>query len=173
MVSETFTNLSDEKKQKIEKALLNEFSTYPLAKAQVARIVKDAGIARGAFYKYFGDLKDAYSYLYGLAMKEVHMGSPARLREFDPEYFYKMTVDFIDKTENSIYFDLIKLHLSQNQAFIGEDERQKDAFLNLNSQVWAAMVLTHEAIDLALFDKKNKDKILKRYHESLCLLEGK
>ena len=95
-----------------------------------------------------------------------------------------MTVNFIDQTENSIYFDLIKLHLSQNQAFIGEDEKQKDAFLNLNSQVWAAMVLTHEAIDLALFDKKNKAtlldpisknkaKILKRYHESLCLLQRK
>ena len=56
-----------------------------------------------------------------------------------------MTVNFIDRTENSIYFDLIKLHLSQNQAFIGEDEKQKDAFLNLNSQVWAAMVLTHES----------------------------
>lgn len=173
MVSETFINLSDEKKTRIEKALLKEFSTYPLAKAQVARIVKDAGIARGAFYKYFGDLRDAYLYLYQLAMKEVHMGSPTRLKEFDPDYFYQMTVNFINQTENSIYFDLIKLHLSQNQAFIGEDEKQKDAFLNLNSQVWAAMVLTHEAIDLALFDKKNKDKILKRYHESLCLLEGK
>ena len=164
MVSETFINLSDEKKQKIAQALLKEFSTYPLAKAQVARIVKDAGIARGAFYKYFGDLKDAYGYLYSLAMKEVHMGPPTRLKEFDPEFFYKMTVNFIDQTENSIYFDLIKLHLSQNQAFIGEDEKQKD---------WAAMVLTHEAIDLALFDKKNKAKILKRYHESLCLLQRK
>jgi AcrR family transcriptional regulator len=173
MVSETFRNLSDEKKEKIAKALLKEFSTYPLAKAQVARIVKDAGIARGAFYKYFGDFKDGYGYIYSLAMKEVHMGPPTRLKEFDPEFFYKMTVDFINQTENSIYFDLIKLHLSQNQAFIGEDEKQKDAFLNLNSQVWAAMVLTHEAIDLALFDKKNKAKILKRYHESLCLLQRK
>ena len=152
---------------------MKEFSTYPLAKAQVARIVKDAGIARGAFYKYFGDLKDAYGYLYSLAMKEVHMGPPTRLKEFDPEFFFFFTVNFIDQTENSIYFDLIKLHLSQNQAFIGEDEKQKDAFLNLNSQVWAAMVLTHEAIDLALFDKKNKAKILKRYHESLCLLQRK
>lgn len=89
MVSETFINLSDEKKQKIAHALLKEFSTYPLAKAQVARIVKDAGIARGAFYKYFGDLKDAYGYLYSLAMKEVHMGPPTRLKEFDPEFFIR------------------------------------------------------------------------------------
>lgn len=124
MVSETFINLSDEKKTRIEKALLKEFSTYPLAKAQVARIVKDAGIARGAFYKYFGDLRDAYLYLYRLAMKEVHMGSPARLKEFDPESFYQMTVNFIDQTKNSIYFDLIKLHLSQNQSFLGDDKAE-------------------------------------------------
>ena len=173
MISETFINLSDKKKEKIEKALLKEFSTYPLAKAQVARIVKDAGIARGAFYKYFGDLKSAYLYLYRLAMKEVHMGPPTRLKNFDSESFYKMTVDFINQTENSIYFNLIKLHLSQNQAFLGENERQKEVFLNLDSRVWAAMVLTHEAIDLALFDKKNKEKILKRYHESLSLLQRK
>lgn len=173
MVSETFTNLSDEKKEKIKRALLNEFSTYPLAKAQVARIVKEAGIARGAFYKYFGNLKDAYIYLYHCAMQEVHMGYPAKLKKFDPEYFYQMTVDFINQTENSIYFNLIKLHLSQNQSFIGIDEKQKDAFLNLNSQIWAAMVLTHEAIDLVLFDEKNKEKILQRYYESLCLLQRK
>ena len=112
MVSETFKNLSNEKKQKIEKALLKEFSTYPLAKAQVARIVKDAEIARGAFYKYFDDLTDAYQYLYGHAMKEIHLGYPIRSTEFNPDQFYKMTVDFIDQTENSIYFDLVKLHLS-------------------------------------------------------------
>ena len=173
MVKQTFKNLPSAKRRRIEAVLLEEFSTYPLADAKVSHIVENANIARGAFYKYFGDLKDAYGYLYSLAMKEVHMGPPTRLKEFDPEFFYKMTVNFIDQTENSIYFDLIKLHLSQNQAFIGEDEKQKDAFLNLNSQVWAAMVLTHEAIDLALFDKKNKAKILKRYHESLCLLQRK
>src|SRR5690625_6567905 len=103
MVSETFINLSDEKKQKIVGALLKEFSTYPLAKAQVARIVKDAGIARGAFYKYFGDLKDSYTYLYGLAMKDVYMGLLTRLRDFELEDFYKMSFDFINMIVNSIF----------------------------------------------------------------------
>lgn len=56
MPSSTFTNLPDEKRQRIEAALLNEFSNHTLATAQVARIVKDAQIARGAFYKYFDNL---------------------------------------------------------------------------------------------------------------------
>ena len=51
MVSQTFKNLAPLKKERITAALLTEFSTYPLKDAQVARIVKDAQIARGAFYK--------------------------------------------------------------------------------------------------------------------------
>ena len=59
MPSQTFLNLKPEKQARIYAALLTEFSAYPLAKAQVARIVKEAQIARGAFYKYFADLNDA------------------------------------------------------------------------------------------------------------------
>lgn len=67
MVKETFTNLDEHKKQRVTQALLHEFSQHSLADAQVARIVKEANIARGAFYKYFTDLTDAYLYLYQIA----------------------------------------------------------------------------------------------------------
>ena len=73
MVSTTFTHLSNEKQTKIRQALLKEFSEQPLAIAQVAPIVKTAGIARGAFYKYFDDLIDAYKYLYGIAMQDLSL----------------------------------------------------------------------------------------------------
>ena len=72
MVSTTFKNLSADKQTKIRRALLKEFTEQPLATAQVATIVKTAGIARGAFYKYFEDLTDAYRYLYGVAMQDIH-----------------------------------------------------------------------------------------------------
>ncbi|WWL93967.1 hypothetical protein V6R94_10640 [Pediococcus acidilactici] len=49
MPSETLVKLKPTKKAAIETALLSEFSRYPVAEAQVARIVKDAGISRGAF----------------------------------------------------------------------------------------------------------------------------
>ena len=62
MVKQTFFNLPDEKKQRVTTALLHEFSNHPLPDAQVARIVTEAEIARGAFYKYFDDLTDAYAY---------------------------------------------------------------------------------------------------------------
>ena len=72
MPSTTFENLNRQKKELITNALLTEFSQHSLASAQVARIVKQAGIARGAFYKYFADLTEAYQYLYQVAILEIH-----------------------------------------------------------------------------------------------------
>lgn len=72
MPSTTFLNLNEDKKQKITQSLLLEFSNHSVSEAQVTRIVKEAGIARGAFYKYFNDLQDAYTYLYQQAMVEIH-----------------------------------------------------------------------------------------------------
>ena len=63
MVKQTFKNLPSAKRRRIEAVLLEEFSTYPLADAKVSHIVKNANIARGAFYKYFDDLIDAYVYI--------------------------------------------------------------------------------------------------------------
>ena len=68
MVKQTFLNLPEEKRQRVTDAVFHEFSNYALTDAQVARIVKEANIARGAFYKYFDDLTDAYLYVYRQAI---------------------------------------------------------------------------------------------------------
>jgi len=85
----TFKNLPQPKKDRITAALLTEFSTHSLAEAQVARIVTGADIARGAFYKYFADLTDAYQYLYGVALTHIHQefGRPTGT-EFNPDSYY-------------------------------------------------------------------------------------
>lgn len=85
MVKATFTRLPEVKKKRVTEALLNEFSHHALTDSQVARIVKDAGIARGAFYKYFDDLTDAYMYLYRIAIQDIHVNmSPGD--KFDPDF---------------------------------------------------------------------------------------
>ena len=91
MVKSTFTNLPTAKRQKIEAVLLEEFSTYPLAQAKVSHIVKKADIARGAFYKYFDDLTDAYLYMYHIAIETIHTNmSPDE--KFDPDHFYDRVI---------------------------------------------------------------------------------
>lgn len=76
MPSSTFFNLPHEKKERVEHALLEEFSRAPLSQAQVSNIVQSAHIARGAFYRYFDDLTDAYRYMLAQALRALHHGLP-------------------------------------------------------------------------------------------------
>ncbi|OQO71425.1 TetR family transcriptional regulator [Enterococcus villorum] len=61
MPKATFLNLSSSKKQRILEILLQNFSNRHM-QVKVADIVEGMGMSRGAFYKYFEDLEDAYTY---------------------------------------------------------------------------------------------------------------
>lgn len=171
MVSTTFLNLNDEKQARIRKALIDEFSSRPLAEAEVAPIVKQAGIARGAFYKYFDDLKDAYRYIYGVAMKDIHVqvNQEVTSGQFDPEFFLNQVTSFVDGVAKSDYLNLIKMHLRRNESLI--DENFDDS--RLQGRQWAAMVLSHQVIKQILLNPDQKDLSLKRLYEVLQLLARK
>ncbi|BDR59937.1 transcriptional regulator [Lactobacillus xylocopicola] len=169
MVKATFTNLPATKKALVQSALLREFSNYPLQKAQVARIVKDAGIARGAFYKYFDDLPDSYQYLYQCALKEIH----AHLKIgpiFDPKLFYQSVVQFIEHTQSSKFAELIKMHVLSNESVVAKPF-SNDASIELSPQNWSAMVLSHATIHMVLENPRQKKAVLSRFKAGLELLE--
>lgn len=63
MPTDTFFNLSAEKRDKILDAAFAEFSTYTYEQSSIANIIKKAGIPRGSFYQYFEDKKDLYKYI--------------------------------------------------------------------------------------------------------------
>lgn len=69
-----------------------------MSKAQVAPIVKEAEIARGAFYKYFSDLTDAYIFLYKLAMKDIHTPFISKSDQTADAYV-QQTRDFLTNTQ--------------------------------------------------------------------------
>lgn len=172
MVSTTFLNLKTEKQAKIRKALLVEFSNQPLAKAQVAPIVKMAGIARGAFYKYFDDLADSYRYLYGVAMHDIHAAINQKVSNdsFDPQFYLNQVATFVNGVVNSRYQELIKMHLDKNESLIGEDHSQPVS--ELDSRQWAAMILSHQVIKTILLNPERKVQTMKRLKEVLELLDG-
>ena len=66
MPSQTFFNLSEEKREAIVKVALDEFSRFDYSSASISRIVRKTGIAKGSFYQYFQDKKDLYLYLLNL-----------------------------------------------------------------------------------------------------------
>ena len=63
MPSKTFFNLKEEKRERIEKALIKEFGKGSFEQASITNIINDAKIPRGSFYQYSEDKKDAVKYL--------------------------------------------------------------------------------------------------------------
>lgn len=171
MVKQTFLNLPDEKKKRVTEALLHEFSNHALTEAQVARIVKDANIARGAFYKYFDDLTDAYTYLYEIAIQQIHMNMKPS-DKFDPDFFYDRVCKFISETQHSKYEPLMKLHMLRNEAALpGSMKTNSQQLLHMSPAMWSAMVLSHEVINSVFADPENKERNLKRFKKSLYLID--
>ncbi|TPR39952.1 TetR/AcrR family transcriptional regulator [Apilactobacillus micheneri] len=118
MATKTFENLNKEKKDQIFNSLLNEFSEYRLSEAQVARIIKNCGIARGSFYKYFNDINDSYDYVLDVVLHEVHFDVFERIKKEKNNTlnaFYESTIDFINKIDNSKYRNFYKLYVEYNQ----------------------------------------------------------
>lgn len=78
MPKETFYHLNNKKREKVEKALENEFSRTTFEKASISKIVEEANIPRGSFYQYFEDKEDAIQYIvekYILLEKETMKNS--------------------------------------------------------------------------------------------------
>ena len=67
-----FLNLPNEKKQRLIEILLENFSARHISQVKVADIVEDMAMSRGAFYKYFEDLEDAYTYTIQYYSIQIH-----------------------------------------------------------------------------------------------------
>ena len=66
----------------------------------------------------------------------------------------------------------MKLHMSQNEYLIPDTYKMYSRqLLNLDAQMWSAMVLSHEIINLCLSDPENREKNLARYKKSLYMLK--
>lgn len=68
--TQTFYNLSSEKKERIIEAAIEEFSRYYFQEAKISRIIKKAQIPRGSFYQYFSDKFDLYRFLFDYIAKK-------------------------------------------------------------------------------------------------------
>lgn len=60
----TFSNLPDEKRQRIITAAVREFAAYGYQQASLNRIVKELGIAKGSLYQYFKNKEGLFLYIF-------------------------------------------------------------------------------------------------------------
>ena len=109
MPSKVFFNLKEEKKERILKSAIDEFSKCIYEEVQVKRIVESAGIARGSFYQYFEDIEDLLRYLL-IYMKKIIVENQEKdiLIDTSNEPFEILRCNFIER---------IKSTFSSNQGF--------------------------------------------------------
>jgi AcrR family transcriptional regulator len=70
MPTKTYSNLSEDKRLKIDNALKSEYKNFPWYDISVKRVIQISGIARGSFYQYFEDKDDMLHYSFELIMNE-------------------------------------------------------------------------------------------------------
>ena len=111
MISPTFQNLKEDKKNRIIDAALAEFSARPFNEASITNIVKNADISRGSFYQYFGNKENIYKYLVSYLYTNHREDLIHILIENDGE-LYPSLLEFYDKyiddLFNSEYFAFYK-----------------------------------------------------------------
>lgn len=175
MPSATFNHLALEKRTRIRKALLKEFSNYSLEQAQVARIVKNAGIARGAFYKYFDSLTAAYVWLLNDVMDQLNIHYYS-IEQHKADEFVMWVNELNQEVQESAYRDLLIHHYQTNAGVLRESFMANHRCNNLDhltSREWAVMVLCHEAFRELLLKEAADDDITQRLRQSLFAVLGR
>ncbi|MFW5889535.1 MAG: TetR family transcriptional regulator [Bacillota bacterium] len=114
MPTYTFLNLSEEKRNKIINAAIEEFSNNIIDKASINKIVKNANISRGSFYTYFKDKYDLLDYLIILIKSPLEMKIKDRFLKSKREFIEMMLIvhdEVYDLLDNDKYKNFIK-HVS-------------------------------------------------------------
>lgn len=87
MPKQTFLNLSEQKRDSIEQAALDEFSQHGFDASNMNRIVAQSNIAKGSFYQYFDDKWDLYLYLIDMLYRKKMKCIEPVLRDYKKHSF--------------------------------------------------------------------------------------
>lgn len=93
MVQQTFKNLPKERQNLILQIAYEEFAINGYQNASLSAIIKNIGVAKGSFYRYFSSKRDLFAYL-------LEKGLTRRYKDLD---------EIIKKGDIS-FFELIKLN---------------------------------------------------------------
>lgn len=173
MASSTFMNLNQAKRRKIQQALVKEFSHHSLATAQVARIIKDAGIARGSFYKYFTDLVDAYQWSLGEVMEKLRLHPRVISDDSSKAIDYCTEIKkALLRIQDSPYLQFIQMFYVANEGLLIAHQQRQSSISKLSGPRWGIMVLCHEAIRECLLHPEEQERYLTRLQDVLQKITG-
>lgn len=92
MPKDTFMNLNAEKREKVIRAAISEFTKHGFENGNVGTIAQNAGVAKGSMYQYFENKKDLFIYAMHWSVEHFIQKSksdtiPENMDIFD--YFYQ------------------------------------------------------------------------------------
>lgn len=126
MIKSTFYNLPDAKRERVIRAIMQEFAGNESEKVSINRIIKNAEISRGSFYQYFDDKVDlvevVFKSLVDMALEETFRA--VSVSNGDIFYVYAKLLDIIagfrqDENESAIIRNLV-INMHENDSLISE-----------------------------------------------------
>lgn len=154
MPKETFFNLKLDKREKIEAALVNEFSRTTFEKASISNIIEEAQIPRGSFYQYFEDKEDAVKYIMQKYAKLEKEKMYNLLIETNGDIFettLKMYDYIIEVSRNEKYLKICKnimQELRKNNVNVFEQVPSEKEQNELNKAIDTSNLNIHKKDDL-------------------------
>ena len=107
MPKSTFFNLKSEKREKIENAIIEEFTKNSFEQLTINNIIQKAQIPRGSFYQYFEDKRDAIQYIIQKFVIREHEKVWELLQETNGDIF-ETAIGVYDYMINSSDLELVK-----------------------------------------------------------------
>jgi AcrR family transcriptional regulator len=198
--TKTFLNLTNDKKEKILDAAINEFSRKQYEQVAISDIIRAAKIPRGSFYQYFVDKEDLYLHLIDVIKEQKLKFLAEDLKNIDGYNFidlvkklyddgvkfaykypkYVKIMDFLLKNKNEIYEKIIaeNMIVAENlYADLIEKDKQKGLIREeTDTRVFAKMVvqLTSNIVieELNLDDEEGSyKKMLERNSKVLDIIK--
>lgn len=154
MPTKTFFNLKEEKKERIEKALIHEFGKGSFEQASITNIINYAKIPRGSFYQYFQDKKDAVTYIIEKFISIEHNKTYKALIETKGDIFETALRVYDYRTKEAILkFDIV---LAKN---ILEELRKNNINVFENENILKNEKSLKEYINMEKLKLKSKDDL--------------
>lgn len=99
MPEKTFNNLKEERQQEILNVAYREFTLYDYQTASLSRIIKQLGLAKGSFYRYFSSKKELYFYLLEKSTAERFEKVEERINDPNLDLYELLLTNWKDKIE--------------------------------------------------------------------------
>ncbi|MDF2556722.1 MAG: TetR family transcriptional regulator [Bacillales bacterium] len=155
MKKEKFENLSDEKREAIINAAMNEFATKGYEKASTNEITKAANISKGLLFHYFKNKKLLYLYLFDFAVDYL-----------TKEFFN--TVELVDRDLLNRFEQAMNFKMALIKQYPSMFKFIEVAYIDESNEIYQEILTKHEKyVELALPVFQNIDTTLFRSQEDI------